>query len=261
MRVTMLTTQRKRLILDVLSRDGQVVAKQLSNELGLSEDTIRRDLRELAAEGLLQRVHGGALPASPTVAALDVRRGMAVTAKSALGARAAGLIQAGQTVFFDGGTSNVEIVRHLPQEFAFTAITHSPTIAVELESRPLVDVILIGGRMFRHSMVAVGALAVEAITRIRADVFFLGVTGVHAEEGLTTGDAEEAAIKRALIGRAGETMVLATSDKLGTVSPYRIAGLDEVATLLVETDADSDKVAAMTARGVAVIRAGQGPKS
>src|SRR5262245_6302092 len=98
----MLTTQRKRLILDVLARDGQVVAKQLSRELALSEDTIRRDLRELAAEGLLQRVHGGALPASPTVAALPVRRGISLQAKEALGRRAAGLIEPGQTVVFDG---------------------------------------------------------------------------------------------------------------------------------------------------------------
>jgi DeoR/GlpR family transcriptional regulator of sugar metabolism len=253
----MLTTQRKRLILDVLARDGQVVAKQLSGELDLSEDTIRRDLRELAAEGLLQRVHGGALPASPTVAGLDIRRGMAVAAKSALGACAARVIQAGQTVFFDGGTSNVEIVRHLPRGLGFTAITHSPTIAVELERYEAVDVILVGGRLFRHSMVAVGALAIEAIARIRADIFFLGVTGVHPEEGLTTGDAEEAAVKRALVARAGETVVLATSDKLGAVSPYRIAALDEVATLVVEADASQDKVAPVTAKGVAVIRAGR----
>jgi len=252
----MLTTQRKRLILDVLARDGQVVAKRVSQELDLSEDTIRRDLRELAAEGLLQRVHGGALPASPTVVGLDARRSMATTAKSALGATAAKLIRAGQIVFFDGGTTNAEIVRHLPPSLNLTAITHSPTIAVELESHETVETILIGGRLFRHSMVAVGALAIEAIGRIRADFFFLGITGVHPEEGLTTGDMEEAAIKRALIGRAGETVVLVTDEKLGAVSPYLVASLGDVATLIVDADAPADKVAALAARGVTVARAG-----
>ena len=115
----MLTTQRKRLILDVLARDGQIVAKHLSRELALSEDTIRRDLRELAAEGLLQRVHGGALPASPTAVGLPARRGIALQAKAALGRRAARLIEPGQTVIFDGGTTNLEIVRHLAPEIAF----------------------------------------------------------------------------------------------------------------------------------------------
>lgn len=250
----MLTRQRKRLILDILVRDGQVVAKHLSRDLAISEDTIRRDLRELAAEGLLQRVHGGALPASPTVAALPSRRAMATEAKATLGRAAAGMVGQGQTVIFDGGTTNLEIVRHLPRDLPFVAVTHSPEIAVALESHAAVEVVLIGGKLFRHSMVAVGALAVEAIARIRADLLFLGVTGVHREEGLTTGDAEEAAVKRALIGRAAETVVLATTEKLGAVSPYMVAPLGDIATLLVSADAPEAAVAPLAARGVAVVR-------
>ncbi len=250
----MLTSQRKRLILDVLARDGQVVAKNLSERLALSEDTIRRDLRELAAEGLLQRVHGGALPASPTVAGLPARRGMAVEAKARLGRAAAGLIESGQTVIFDGGTSNAEIVRHLPPNLHFTAITHSPTIAVELEHHDRVEVLLIGGKLFRHSMVAVGALAMEAISCIRADLFFLGITGVHEDEGLTTGDMEEAAIKRALIARSAETVVLATNDKLGAVSPYLITKVNEVGTLVVEENAPVAATAKLERAGAKILR-------
>lgn len=251
----MLTSQRKRLILDVLARDGQVIAKQLSQELSLSEDTIRRDLRELAAEGLLLRVHGGALPASPTVAGLATRREMAPRVKAALGRAAAKMIGPGQTVFFDGGTSNLEIVRHLPQERRFVAFTHSPSIAVELESRPNVEVVLIGGKLFRHSMVTVGALAAEAIAQIRVDLFFLGVTGINRREGLTTGDQEEAAVKRAIIGRASEVVVLATSDKVGAVSPFRIAGVDEIDTVIVDDDAPQAALAELEAAGVAIVRA------
>src|SRR6188472_1402806 len=122
----MLTSQRKAHILAVLKRDGQVVAKTLSQNLGLSEDTIRRDLRELAAEGLLQRVHGGALPASPTVANLAARRGMATEEKQRLGRKAAGLIQRGQRIFIDGGTTHGELIRALPVDLSLTVITHSP---------------------------------------------------------------------------------------------------------------------------------------
>jgi DeoR/GlpR family transcriptional regulator of sugar metabolism len=250
----MLTSQRKRLILDVLARDGQVVAKRLSRELDLSEDTIRRDLRELAAEGLLQRVHGGAMPASPTIAGLPARRNMATGTKAALGAAAAKLIVPNQTVIFDGGTTDLEIVRHLPPGLRFTAITHSPTIAVELEAHPEVEVILIGGKLFRHSMVAVGALAVEAISRVRADLFFLGVTGVHPEEGLTTGDVEEAAVKRALMARAAETIVLATNEKLGAVSAFQITPVGEISTLVVAPDSPGEIIDRLVAGGTTILR-------
>ncbi|CAM5643164.1 DeoR/GlpR family DNA-binding transcription regulator [Mesorhizobium sp. UC22_110] len=250
----MLTSQRKRLILELLERDGEVVAKRLSRDLAISEDTIRRDLRELAAEGLLQRVHGGALPASPTIAALPIRRGMAVEAKTMLGRKAAERIESGRTVIFDGGTTNLEIVRHIPRDLRFTAVTHSPEIAVALEGHDA-EVVLIGGKLFRHSMVAVGALAIEAIARIRADLLFLGVTGVHAEEGLTTGDIEEAAIKRALIGRAAETVVLATIEKLGAVSPCLVAPLEDVTALIVVKDTPETATAPLAARGLAVVRA------
>src|SRR3981189_856400 len=108
----MLTTQRKQHILDVLRRTGQVIAKDLSQELGLSEDTIRRDLRELAAEGLLQRVHGGALPASPAVAKFAARQALATDGKIAIGQAAARMIRPGQVVFIDGGTTAIQLVRH-----------------------------------------------------------------------------------------------------------------------------------------------------
>lgn len=251
----MLTSQRKRLILDLLAKDGQVVAKRLSHELDLSEDTIRRDLRELAAEGLLLRVHGGAMPVSPTVVPIAERRAMALDAKSALGKAGAAMIRDGMTVVFDGGTSNLEIIRHLPAQARFTAITHSPTIAVALEDKPQVDAVIIGGKLYRHSMVAVGALAAEAISRIRADLFFLGVTGVHVSEGLTTGDMEEAAIKRQLMSCSAETVVLATSDKLGAVSPFQVGGLNDIASLIVDGKAPEDRVEEFSRAGVSVMRA------
>lgn len=224
----MLTEQRKQLLLDRLAKDGRIVAKELSNELGLSEDTIRRDLRELASEGRLTRVHGGALPASPTVANLAARRSMATDEKSRLGRKAAGLIQRRQRVFIDGGTTHLELVRALPLDLELTVITHSPTIAAALEPHQAVEVILIGGRLFRHSMVAVGAEALEQIQRLRIDLGFVGLTGLHPEEGGTTGDFEEAAIKRAIIGRSGESIALMTEEKLGTASAYGVCTLAEL---------------------------------
>jgi DeoR/GlpR family transcriptional regulator of sugar metabolism len=249
----MLTTHRKQAILAALKRDGQVVAKTLSESFGVSEDTLRRDLRELAAEGLLQRVHGGALPASAAVGDFVQRQDIASAAKLAIATRAAAMILPGQVVILDGGTTCVQLARCLPPTLAITVVTHSPSIAVELVSHPLVEVLLIGGRLFKHSMVAVGASAVEAMAHIRADVYFMGVTGVHPTEGLSTGDLEEAYVKRALAARAAEVVVLASTEKLGAASPYVIADIDAVSSIVVDRGAPDAIRRQLRAKGVAVV--------
>jgi len=229
----MLTSQRKNYLMDVLKRDGQIVATRISADLGVSEDTIRRDLRELAKEGLLQRVHGGALPASPAVGDFAARQQIAPDDKAAIGRAAAALVQPGQVVFVDGGTTCAQLVRALAPGLHATVVTHSPSIALELMDHPTVEVIMLGGRLFRHSIVGVGAATLEAIAQIRADSYFMGVTGIHPEMGLSTGDYEEACVKRALCKAAAETVVLASNEKLAAVSPYRIVGLAEISGMVV----------------------------
>lgn len=253
-RPQMLTEQRRQRILQLLQRDGTLVARALAATLGTSEDTVRRDLRELAKQGALQRVHGGALPASPAVVDLYGRSQLSTDEKRTLGRVAATLIEPGQVVLVDGGTSTLELVRALPHELRATIITHSPVIASGLIAFPSIEVVIIGGRLFKHSGVSVGAAAHEAIGAIRADTYFMGATGVHAEHGITTGDLEESHIKRALLRAAAETVLLATSDKLGKVSPYRIAQVAELTTLLVGRDADEAQLALIEQTGVQVRR-------
>lgn len=252
----MLAAQRKELILDTLRTDGRVVAKELAARLELSEDTIRRDLRELATDGLLHRVHGGALPASPAVADFTTRTAIGTGAKAEVAAMAAGLVRPGQTVAIDGGTTARELARRLPPDLRATVVTHSPTIAVELATHPSVEVIIIGGRLFKHSVVASGAIAHEAIGRVSADVFFLGVTGIHPAAGLTTGDAEEAAIKRAWTERSAETYVLGSGEKIGAASSFEVVPLAAVTAVLTDAGAPERGVAELRAAGVDVRVAG-----
>lgn len=228
----MLTSERRAVLLDRLARDGRLVASDLAADLGLSEDTIRRDLRDLAAEGRLIRVHGGALPASPTHRPLTQRSGMQAEAKVRLGQAGAGLIRPGQVVIVDGGTTHNALVAALPLDMRCTVVTHSPGIAAALEPFAGIEVVLFGGRLFRHSMVAMGAATVAGYQGLRADLCFLGVTGVQVQAGLTTGDAEEAALKRVMLGAAAEVVVLAKPDKLGAVSPWGVAGLDRLSRLV-----------------------------
>jgi DeoR/GlpR family transcriptional regulator of sugar metabolism len=257
--VVMLVPERRDLLLDRLSRDGRVIAKDVAGELGVSEDSVRRDLREMAAAGLCQRVYGGAVPASPAVADYRTRRGVAVDSKARVAAAAAGLIAPGSTVILDGGTTALAVAAALPHDLDATVVTHSPTVAAALVDHPTVEVYVLGGRLFKHSAVASGAAAVEAAQAVHADLFLLGVTGVHPDSGLTTGDADEAAMKRALARRAADTYVLASSEKIGAASRFAVLPLTAVAGVVTDAPAEDEVVSRLVRIGVPIVPAGTGP--
>lgn len=233
----MLNEHRKQLLLGRLAKDGQLIAKKLSEELDLSEDTIRRDLRELAAEGKLIRVHGGALPASPTVGRYELRSTMSIREKQKIGAAAAALIETDMTCFIDGGTTHEMLVAALPETLTATIVTHSPIIAAALQRCANVTCIMLGGVLFRHSMVMLGVSTSQAISDMRFDTFFLGATALDRENGLTTGDFDEAQLKRGIVRRSGAVVSLMTSEKLNAISRFSVLPLEKLATLIVDKNA------------------------
>jgi len=249
----MLSSQRKQQILTILADEQQVMSSELSQRFSVSEDSIRRDLRELASEGLLQRVHGGALPVSAAIAPFETRKNVQISSKRLIAQKAVQLIQPGQVVIIDGGTTTAEMVQLLPKELAFTVVTHSPSIAVALVDFPLVDVILIGGQLYRHSVVAVGSAVIEAIAHINADLFFMGVTGVHKTAGLTTGNYEEAGVKRALAARAAETVVMVSKEKLNSASAFAIGDLSLASTLIVDGEPDAEMQQLLQQKQIALL--------
>jgi DeoR/GlpR family transcriptional regulator of sugar metabolism len=251
----MLAAQRRDLLLDRLRTDGRVVAKDLAVELGIAEDSIRRDLRELAAAGLCQRVYGGALPVSPAVADYATRGTLARDSKSRVAAAAARLVRPGSTLLLDGGTTALAVTAALPRDLAATVVTHSPTIAAALVEHPTVEVFVLGGRLFKHSAVTCGAAAVEAAALVTADLFLVGVTGVHHEAGLTTGDPDEAAMKRTLAGRAADTWVLASSEKIGAASPFTVLAMEAVTGIITDATADAPVLEHLRSTGVSVLQA------
>jgi DeoR/GlpR family transcriptional regulator of sugar metabolism len=246
----MLTSQRKKHLLDLLSREGRIVAKAISEGLNVSEDTIRRDLRELAKEGLLRRVHGGALPLTPPLVMFADRHGIEPGAKAEIGRAAAALVQHGQVVCIDGGTTCLQMVRQLPRDLQATVVTHSPSIAVELVGHPQIEVIIIGGKLFRHSVVAMGSSTLEQIAGIRADQYFMGVCSLHPRAGVTALDFDEAGVKRAFSRAAAETVVLASPDKLDKTSPFEIVPLREVSRIVVHRSCAPELLAPYTREGI-----------
>jgi DeoR/GlpR family transcriptional regulator of sugar metabolism len=251
----MLAAERRDFLLARLQADGKLIAKDIATELGVAEDSIRRDLRELAAAGLCQRVYGGALPVSPAVVDYASRTTVATSSKQRVAAAAVGLLPSGGTVLLDGGTTALAVAEALPRDMAVTVVTHSPTVVVALLDHPTADVYLLGGRLFKHSAVTCGAAAAEAARQVNADIFLLGVTGVHPETGLTTGDADEAAMKRTLAQQAADTYVLASSEKIGTASPFQVLPLAGVSGIVTDAPADHSILAKLRSQGATIIPA------
>ncbi|MFE5398604.1 DeoR/GlpR family DNA-binding transcription regulator [Streptomyces sp. NPDC056568] len=251
----MLAAERREHLLGLLARTGKIVAKDVAADLGISEDSVRRDLRDLAAEGLCQRVYGGALPASPAVVDYDARRAVAPDGKRKVAAVAAALVRPGSSLILDGGTTALAVARALPKELTCTVITHSPTIATALIDHPGAELFLIGGRVFKHSAVTCGAAAAEAAQNVSAELCLLGVTGVHPEAGLTTADADEAAMKRALAARAADTYILASREKIGTASPYRVLPWEKITGLITDADPRDPALEQLATLGVQLLPA------
>ena len=251
----MLTAERRQYILAVLQREGKVVAKKLSEELELSEDTIRRDLRDLAAEGHLLRVHGGALPCSPAATSFSARKAQAPIAKLAIARVAAQMVRNGQVVLFDGGTTNVLVAEQLPLDLHATVITNSPPVANVLAEHPSVEVIMLGGRLYKHSIVTMGSAALEALHMVRADLYLLGICSLHPEVGISTENLEEAYLKRAMIARAAEVVALASPEKLNTAAPYIVAPLSDLTEMITERTVTDETLAPYRALGLSITRA------
>ena len=249
----MLTAERRQAILTRLERDGKVVASELVLDLGVSEDTVRRDLRELAAGGHVQRVHGGALPPPAAGGSFAQRLRVSPEAKAHLAEAALPLLATANVLILDGGTTALELARRLPAERDCTVLTNSPPVAAALASHPRAEVVLIGGRLLKDSQVTVGAAAVDALRQVHADACVLGVCSLHPEIGVTATDHDEAHVKRAMVEASAEVIALATAEKLRTASPWLVAPLADLTHLV--TDAGEELTADYAAAGVSVVRA------
>jgi DeoR/GlpR family transcriptional regulator of sugar metabolism len=248
-----LTAERRQEILSRLQREGKVVASELVAALGVSEDTVRRDLRELAAGGHVLRVHGGALPPPPTAASFAQRLQVAPEAKAHLAQAALPLLEGVSVLLLDGGTTALELARRLPPDRDCTVLTNAPPVAEALAAHPRIEVVLIGGRLLKDSHVTVGAETVDTLRRVRADACVLGICSLHPELGVTATDHDEAHVKRAMVAASAEVIALATADKLRTAGPWVVAPLADLTHLV--TDAGEELTADYAAAGVSVVRA------
>jgi DeoR family transcriptional regulator, aga operon transcriptional repressor len=256
----MTRAERLTALLELLVEQGQIDVEESAEHFGVSAATIRRDLDHLAAQQLLSRTHGGAVPNSTSYdLPLRYKSANRGEAKTRIAQRAVEMLWPGCTVALNGGTTTVEIARTIPTSAplhnGITIVTNAVNIATELTVRPFIKIVVCGGVARPQSYELVGALAAETLSQLTPDICFLGAIGIDVDAGITTNDEDESAINRIMVRRAKRTIVVADSSKFGTVGFSRICYLNEVSAVLTDSDADSDEVKRMTEDGIDVILA------
>ncbi|HWP19643.1 MAG TPA: DeoR/GlpR family DNA-binding transcription regulator [Burkholderiaceae bacterium] len=249
-----LAEERRARIAQLLAEQGKVTVQQLIQCFQVSEDTVRRDLKDMAEQGLLRRVHGGAMPVQARApgGTWRERQGTDEAEKLALVRAMLAELEGGELLFVDSGTTNALLARELPRHLPFTVITTNPQAALALVDHPRCEVVLPGGRLNPRTASVVGPQALELIESVRADVCLLGVCAVSSEAGITCTEYEEQAIKQAMLRRAHRTLALATSAKLGAELPYRVAPVEAVSRLFTTATEDDPARRAVQALGVQV---------
>lgn len=221
-----LPQERQQLILDQLQQHGRVLATELAERFGISEDSIRRDLRDMATAGLCRRVYGGALLPTPDFPPLEARIQAQDAGRLALASHAASLVKAGDVIMLDAGATNVDLARVLAP-MAVTVVTNAPAVAHAM-SGGCAEVVIIGGRVDPRSGGAIGALAVQQLQQWQATLCFPGTCAVDPESGAWCMDSEEAVFKRAMVAASDATIIVATDEKIGTRGSARIVGFERI---------------------------------
>ena len=250
----MLKEERQQQILELLGSSGRLVASELPDVLGVSADTVRRDLDELAAAGGLRRVRGGALARSAVPRTYEGRRGHAAAAKREVARAAATLLDPDQVVILDGGSTALALAEILPPGHTGTFVTHSPPIAVALARHPGIEIVVIGGILDRRAMVNTGSRTIDAYRGVTADLCFMGVWSLDARHGASEAYAEEARVRTALLEQAHDVVALASHEKLATVAAFAIGPAGAFTHLATDRAAPPELLAPFAALGVQIVR-------
>lgn len=248
----MLKKERQSFILHNVNLHNKVLSSDLSLSINVSEDTIRRDLQELADLGKLIKVHGGALSKS-FHSSFNVVKVYAIENKKLIAQKAASLIKDGMFVLTTGGTTIMELAKSLPENLRATFITGSLPVALEYLNHPSIEVILIGDKVSKNSQITVGGEAISKIMEIKADICFIGTNALDFEQGLTDNDWEVVQVKKAMIDNSSLVVSLAISEKLNTTQPIKVCDTTAIDILVTELDPASSLLAPFKKLGLQIL--------
>ncbi len=253
----MYAPERQQRILEVARAQGRVEVLALSADLGVTTETVRRDLTALERRGAVRRVHGGALPVErlEVEPPLSSRTSRNAEAKRRIAARALDEVPTEGTVLLDGGTTTRALAELLPDRSGLTVVTNSIDTAAVLQSHEHTDLYVLGGRVRGRTGATVGDWLVSALADVTVDVALIGANGYSPSRGMTTPDQAEAVAKRTMVRAARRAVVLADSTKAGDDHFHRFADTESIDLLVTDTDLDDDTAEELAAEGMAVVRA------
>jgi DeoR/GlpR family transcriptional regulator of sugar metabolism len=228
----LLKKERQLQIIHQINIHNKILSSDLSLILNVSEDTIRRDLNELAKDNKIVKVHGGALSKSYNIAATQADT-YSYDEKKLIATKMIKLIKDGMTIFTTGGTTIRAIAKQIPDHLHVTFFTVSPLIALELAEHPNIEVIFLGGKISNISKISVGGEVVSKISDIKADLCILGINGFN-KDGISDSDYEVVQVKKAMIKSSRQVLAATISEKLNSELSLRICTLNEIDYLITE---------------------------
>jgi DeoR/GlpR family transcriptional regulator of sugar metabolism len=241
MSVFFLKGERKDLILQQVNIHTRMSLTELAEILNVSEDTIRRDINDLAEEGKLIKIRGGIMSKAYHHSSMP-QESYSHQNKKIIAEKALALLKDDMFVLIGGGTTIRELVKVIPADLKATFITVNPLTAVELLDKPNLEIILIGGQLSRYSQMSVGGDVNQRLSELRVDLCIMGTNAIDAGEGLTDSDWETVQTKKAMIKAAGKIAVLAISEKMNSIMRMKVAGLEEIDYLITELPPDSEQL-------------------
>ncbi|MBD0833326.1 DeoR/GlpR family DNA-binding transcription regulator [Aestuariibaculum sediminum] len=245
--------ERQQKVIDEVSINRKVTSSYLSEKLKVSEDTIRRDIKELHDKGLLTKVHGGAISTIQKLYHYNEDIIYNRESKVRIAQKAISLIEDGMVIIISGGTTNLMLAKLLPKDLKATIYTYSLPIAMQLTEHPLIETIFIGGKIHRNSMVTIGIDVIQYLSNVRANICFVGVSALNTEQGITDEGYEVSLIKKAMMNASDRSVFLATTNKLNIRHSYDVCNLKEIDTLVTDLDDDCPTRSTFINAGVTVL--------
>lgn len=232
----MLKEERLNYILSEVKVRNRVLLYDIAHKLKVSEDTVRRDLKHLDEQGKVKKVHGGAVSNSFHLYSYSENDIYAHADKSLIARKAISLIREEQVLLMSGGTTNLELARHMPDHIHLTIFTPSLPVAMQLLEHPHVETIFVGGRLSHDAQIALGGDAINTLSQVKADLCFLGTGYLDATDGLTEFDWEVVQLKKSMIKASKRVVALTISEKLNSSQRFKVCDIDSVHTLITELD-------------------------
>ena len=249
----MLKEERHLHILDKIKLNRKALSSNLSIELNVSEDTIRRDLNDLSIKGLIKKVHGGALPIETNAPSYGERSQFNLEGKNIIAKKAVSLIKHGQVIIMSGSTTNLQLAKIIPSDINATIYTYSLPIAVQLTKHPSLEIIFIGGKLNKPAQVTFGLDVVSSISQLRADLCFMGTGGINVTNGMTEPNWEVSHIKKCMIEASERVIVLCTHNKLNIIKRYPVSPINRIDTIVTDTNSEDSIFNTFKEKGVKIL--------